>query len=46
MSTERVDMVHPKLPGRTIRVRPAGVKARQRAGWQLAPKAKAEKEKA
>lgn len=44
MSTERVDMVHPKLPGRTIKVRPAGVKARQRAGWQLATAPKNKKE--
>ena len=30
-----VRMEHPKLPGRHIMVRPAGVKARERAGWQV-----------
>lgn len=35
----RVRMTHPKLPGREIWVRPAGVKARQRAGWKVATEA-------
>jgi hypothetical protein len=32
---KRVRMTHPKLPDREIWVRPAGVKARERAGWRV-----------
>jgi len=33
-------MEHPRLPGRHIMVRPAGVKARQSWGWHVVNEAK------
>lgn len=35
MGEKKVQMTHPKLPGRTIEVRPGAVKSRERAGWKL-----------
>lgn len=40
MAQEKVRMTHPKLPGREIWIRPAGVKARERAGWKVTPQEK------